>query len=183
MYTYLWLVWVLLLQEPILATIAISYAFQNGVSPHEIHLLYLVCTFIDVIIGFSLGALIHRKYASSRPGVMLKRMMEPMQRFAHEPSGILLATSLLVSAFPFSMLGMPWLSYTKKQSLLMFLFGGTILWYLPIWLIVLGVSWGGFPPQYALLIAMLGSALLSYIIPKGVGYVLKKSTKKSDETS
>ena len=137
---YLLLFLAFILQEPISSNAILLEVYQYHHPLWIVHVLFVVATMLDAIFLYRLGAWFHTRYAHTKFVAKTKQKSERFVRFASK-NGVRLALVVFgPSIFPLSAFIAPWLEISFWDAFVFLFIGDVLLWYLPEWLIVLGVK-------------------------------------------
>lgn len=139
-----------LIQEPVTTGATILYAYQSGFNVWIIHLLFVLCTIIDIFIGYYVGVRVHKKYLDNRIVKYAKRKAEALEHYTGKHGYKLALIVFGQMIFPISAFITPWIGVTFKESFIYLLIGEVVLWYGLEWLLILGIKTFVPDPQIAL---------------------------------
>ena len=127
--------------QEIISLNALIFATHHGLySPMLIHLLFVVATIFDIIIGFFIGIFLRKKTCNTRVTAYIQKLSDRFALGTKKYRRWLVLLLLGNFSFPYinsciaGYLDMPF----WESSL--FIFIGDIVWYATIWLVVLGIS-------------------------------------------
>ena len=70
-----------LIQEPVTTGATILYAYQSGYNVWIIHGLFLICTTVDIFVGYYVGSRVHLRYSENRIVKYAKRKAEALEHY------------------------------------------------------------------------------------------------------
>jgi membrane protein YqaA with SNARE-associated domain len=167
---YLLLFGLFIVQEPISSGGGLLEAYQHHENVWIIHLLYIVATTIDIVVGYYVGKLIQVRLKESKFFLYAKRKADAFTASQGNMSrriALLLYGPIL---FPISAFITPWLDIPFSEAFIFLFLGDLLFWYGPEWLVVLGIK--SFIPDPT--IALYGVLILIIVIMFGVNYFKKK---------
>jgi membrane protein YqaA with SNARE-associated domain len=166
---YLLLFGLFIVQEPVSTDAILLEAYQYHYNVWIIHLLFIIATLLDIVVGYAIGKWLQRRFSENKV----------MQRFVHWARSVsgpgtygqylfLFVWSTVL--FPFSAVLAPWLDIPFWRTLVCMFIGDLVLWYGVEWLVVLGVK--TFVPDpidalYGVVAASLLLALLMRYLKRG----------------
>lgn len=171
----LWLLLTLAMfvQEPISTAAVLLQAYQLHYNIWLIHLIFALATIIDIAVGYYLGLLIKKKFGDRKLVKSLDERLEKFSAFIGTNGKIFALIVYSPIIFPISGFFIPWLDISFGEALVFTFIGEIIFWYLPEWLIVLGIKIFVGNPFTALYIIIIVSTLLSL----GVKYLFDRKQK------
>ena len=131
---------ILLVQETATFT-SLLFATHRGAYPSIlIHILFLIATWVDIFIGYFVGGFFKKKFLNSKIAKWVDTMAKSFS--LHENKYKRWVALFLLGNFSF-----PWINATIAGYLqfpfwesALFNFLGDVVWYVTIWLIVIGVG-------------------------------------------
>lgn len=161
-------------QEPISTAAVLLQAYQLHYNTWIIHLIFALATIIDIAVGYYLGLLIKKKFGDRKLVKSLDEKLEKFSAFIGKNGKIFALVVYSPIIFPISGFFIPWLDISFGEALVFTFIGEIIFWYLPEWLIVLGIKIFVGNPFTALYSIIIVSTLLSL----GVKYLFDRKQKK-----
>lgn len=149
-----------IVQEPVTASGILFEAYRRGYDVWLIHSIFLVCTSLDILIGYAVGSFLNRRFAHTRPARFIRRkadgFVDCLGKYGHRITLIVIAPIL----FPLSSLLPPLLGISLGEAFVCLLLGEIIFWYSFIWCIVLGVQAFGLDPRVSLYVVIATAIVL-----------------------
>ncbi len=159
MVTFFILIVSFLIQEPVTTGATILYAYQSGFNVWIIHSLFVICTVIDIFIGYYVGSRVHFRYSENKIIKYAKRKAEALEKMTGRYGYKLALIFFGQMIFPISAFITPWIGISLKESFAYLLIGEVVLWYGLEWLLILGIKTFVPDPQSAIYI-LIGFALV-----------------------
>lgn len=153
-----------LVQEPISTGVILIQVYQLHYNVWLIHLLFSLATLLDIAIGYYLGAFIRKRYGEARAYAWIKTQLEKFASFMGRNGKIVTLVVYAPILFPISGIFVPWLDISLTDGLIYIFIGEIIFWYVPEWLVVLGIKTFVGNPFTALYAAIIIFTLLSVIV-------------------
>lgn len=151
-----------LIQEPVTTGATILHAYQTGFNVWIIHILFVVCTVIDIFIGYYVGAKVHKRHSENRIIKYAKRKAEALEHYTGKHGYKLALIVFGQMIFPISAFITPWIGISFKESFIYLLLGEVVLWYGLEWLLILGIK-TFIPDPFIAIYCLVGVALLIVI--------------------
>ncbi len=172
----LWLLLTLALfvQEPISTGAVLLSAYQLHYNVWFIHILFSLATLIDIAVGYYVGAFVLKKFGRKKLIAWAESKFEKFAAFLGENGKVVTLIVYSPMIFPISGFFIPWLEVSFTEALVLTFIGEVIFWYLPEWLLVLGIKTFIANPFTALYIIIIISTSLSFAIK----YFLERKHKK-----
>ncbi len=139
MKNWLFIIFALVIQELVSLNAVLFEVHQQHFHVWLIHILFMVATVVDIIAGFFIGKYVQKKLTHGRIFTFAEKWSARFHSFAGK-RGKWFAL-LLLGNFSFPYLNAfiaAWLDISFIESLI-FLFIGNMLWYITLWLFMLGV--------------------------------------------
>ena len=152
-------------QEPVTSNALLLKVYQLHYNMWFVHLLFVVATILDILVGYCLGVYFYRHFEKSKVAIYAKEKAEQFKTFAGNQS---LNIAFLIYGpiiFPLSAFIAPWLGVSFWSTFIYLFIGDLIIWYGGEWLLVLGIN---FIPDPEL--ALFGILFLSVLIAGGIRY-------------
>ena len=115
-------------------------AYQNHYSVWLMHLLYILATLFDIVVGYWIGKIFHDRFAKSRFSNYARRKMDEFSEMSGKYGKKIALIVFGPIIFPISAVLAPWLEVSFVDALIFFLIGDVIFWYAFEWLAVLGIK-------------------------------------------
>jgi membrane protein YqaA with SNARE-associated domain len=131
---------VFLLQEPISSNAVLLEAYQHGYNIWLIHLIFVVATLFDIVVGYFIGNFIRKRYAHGRLAQYIERKMKIFSEKTGKAGQRIALMIYGPLIFPISALVAPWLGIGFWDALVFMFIGDLLLWYVFLWIVVLGVK-------------------------------------------
>src|ERR1700722_9548546 len=151
---WLFLIGALIVQEPVSSNAALLLAYQHHYNLWLVHLIFVLATTFDILVGYVLGKWVNRHFGNSAAIRYAKRWLGTFTKFAGKNGqriSIFLFGSII---FPAPAFLAPWLDLPFWEIFVCLFLGDLVLWYGFEWLVVLGVKTFVVNPQLALYFAI-----------------------------
>ena len=129
-----------LVQEPISSNVILFEAYGAHYNIWMIHVIFVVATTIDILVGYYLARYLKRRFGQSKFVAWLDKKSKSFSGVEGkwgDRAVLLLATFLI---FPVSILLAPWLDISFAELFVISFIGELLSWYIPLWLLVLGIK-------------------------------------------
>lgn len=163
-----------LVQEPVSTSVIMLEVYRLHYNIWLIHLLFCGATLLDVVIGYYLGAFVRKKFGERKLFAWVQRKLDAFTAFVGENGKIVALIVYSPIVFPLSGIFVPWLDISLNEALIFILIGEIIFWYVPEWLIVLGIKTFVTNPFTAVYTIIIVLTVLSVITQ----YFLRRKSKK-----
>lgn len=164
---------VFLIQEPISTTGVLLRAYELHYNIWLIHLLFIIATVVDVVIGYYIGIFIKNRFKESKFVTYLDKKAEGFSKFLGGKGKIMTLVFYVPLLFPISIILVPWFDISLTEALIYIFLGELIFWYAYVWLLVLGVNSFASNARNAFYIIIVISIIFTF----GLQYFYKKNTK------
>ncbi|MDB5194188.1 MAG: hypothetical protein JWN50_202 [Parcubacteria group bacterium] len=166
----------LLVQEPVSTAGLLSEAYTQHYPLWPIHGLFVVATLIDIVVGYYLGAFIHKRFAHTKVVSWLRTKFDALVGMIGKKGKIATLIFFVPIIFPISALFLSWLEVSLGEALIYVLIGEAVFWYAQEWLIVLGVHAFTKNTHIALYIILLITLVLSIYGKRAYNKATRKDT-------
>jgi len=162
----LWLLLTLTLfaQEPISTGAVLLDAYQLHYNLLVIHLIFAAATLIDIAAGYYLGKFVRQRFGQQKMIAWAESKLEKFSALLGKNGKIVTLIVYSPMVFPISGFFIPWLDIPFVDALIYTFIGEIIFWYVPEWLLVLGIRTFVSDPFTALYIIIVFSTLISLAI-------------------
>lgn len=171
MQLYFLLFGVFLIQEPVLTNALLLEAFQYHAILWMVHILFVLTTLFDAVVLYIIGAWAHNKFPTNRIILYAKRKGDEFSLFAGKNGKRAALAIYGPMIFPASAFVAPWFRVSFFEAIFFLTIGDIIFWYIPEWVVVLGVKTFIPDPIDALYAVIAVSLLLLFC----VRYVKKRA--------
>jgi membrane protein YqaA with SNARE-associated domain len=131
---------IFLIQEPVSTGAVLLEAYHLHYNVWMIHALFSAATLLDIVIGYYLGVFIEKKFGRQKMVAWIRTKFEKFAAFIGEKGKVVALIVYAPIIFPFSGIFVPWLDISLPEALIFIFIGELIFWYVPEWLLVLGVK-------------------------------------------
>lgn len=136
----LFVIFVVFVQEIVSLNALLFATHQGTYSPTLIHILFVVATLVDIIIGFYVGKLLQKKTYQSKITNWIRNLSERFSLSTKKHKRWLVLLLLGNLSFPYiNAVVAGYLDMPFWESMF-FIFLGNITYYITLWLLVLGAS-------------------------------------------
>ena len=153
-----------LVQEPITSNAVLLQSYQNNYNVWLIHILFIGATIIDICVGYFVGTFIHKRFKNNKIVSYAHAKTESFFQFAGKNSKRIALFVYGPVIFPISAFFIPWIGMSFWEAFIFFLAGDIVFWYVPEWLLVLGVKLFVQNSQLALYVIVTLSILLTILM-------------------
>lgn len=159
-----------LVQEPISTGAVLFEAYTSHYNFLIIHVVFLLATLVDVVVGYYLGLFIRKKFGERKMIRWMQVKLDHFASFIGEKGKVVALVVYSPIIFPLSGIFVPWLDISLAEALIFITIGEIIFWYLPEWLLVFGIHsfiTNSFTALYVLIIVITLLSLLPRYFSRG----------------
>ena len=152
-------------QEPVTSNALLLKVYQLHYNMWLIHLLFVVATVLDILVGYYLGLYLYKHFQKNKIAIYAKTKAEQFKKFASAQSLNFALFMYGPIIFPISAFIAPWLGISFWNAFIYLFVGDLIIWYGGEWLLVLGINFISDPEM-----ALFGILAVSVLIAGGIRY-------------
>lgn len=163
---WFFIVFALITQEIVSLNAVIFAAYHYHFHVVLIHILFLIATAIDIIIGFIIGKYVRRKMTHGKIVAFAEKWSARFHSYVGRRGRWVALLAIGNFSFPYiNAFLAAWLDMPFIESFI-FIFIGNIIWYISLWLLVLGIA-STIPNPWIAFTVVVSVALIGiYIVKK-----------------
>jgi membrane protein YqaA with SNARE-associated domain len=148
------------IQEPISTGAVLLEVYHLHYNLWIIHALFSLATLVDIAVGYYLGIFIRKRFGDRKMVSWLTTRFETFSNFIGKNGNIVALIVYAPLIFPIGGIFVPWLDITLTEALIFTFIGELIFWYIPEWLLVLGIRVLATDPFTALYLLIIVCTIL-----------------------